>query len=217
MNSEKGIRHSRFNFVRKLFEAISPEAEPASLDLVLSTRAQQTLFEIALRPNPRLSEVSFLGIGSDNIVTQIITRTYGFSPSSGLFQDGFSGSQSDIHELKELFDYVFQQGQIKNVLILGHLHPSGNTKIQDVTFSVEPSDDLLEPSGKYSDIQSDGDIAFYRAFKELNQQFSIPYSAIVANTPEGPKIKIYDIDKLIQVRKYKDLNKIPQVTILLEK
>jgi hypothetical protein len=204
------------NSIRKTIDRILSEPEPPQLDLGISPDAQESLHKLANRPNPRLSEAPFIGLGSRSMITEIVVPQGVFSPNSGLLQDGFLGSRTDINELQQLFDQITRQGRLDEVVILGHLHPSGQTRVKYVTYTLAPNDGLLYPSsGGNSNPQSGGDLAFYKAFHDENLDRGIPYAGIIANTPDGPKLRVYDMDGLTKVKRYSEIDRVPQITVKL--
>lgn len=184
--------------------------EKPAFTLVLPDEAKKVIRDWVLKPNPRLSEVIFIGVGVDNKVDRVYAPDTDFSSRSGLDYDGFSGSRVDPEELDMLVGRVIHDGKLNEVLFIGHLHPSGQPIINGVRHILNPRESLLYPSS--------GDIDSVRKFVELNPQIHIPpYEAIAANTEHGPALRIYSVQGLINTKSYRerDIKKVPQQTITL--
>lgn len=214
---EKGSRDKDFR--RRVTEQLRSIAQAAreklrrgekpALTLVLSDDAKKVIRDWVLKLNPRLSEVTFIGVGVDNKVDRVYAPDTNFSPRSGLGYDGYAGSSVDIEELGKLFDRVTHDGKLDEILFIGHLHPSGETVISGIRHITTPRGSLLYPSIN--------DIKYVKLFVESNPQIHIPYEAIAANTEHGPALRIYSVQSLIKTKssRDRDLKKIPQQTISL--
>ncbi len=191
--------------------------ERQELPVTLSPEVRTQLKELVLRPNPSLAEFVFLGVSTSLSISEVIIANQdGFSDKSGLFQDGFQGSQADKGELARAWDIAYQQGKMNEVIVLGHSHPSGETRVRGITYRVEPSDYLLSPSGgSMGNFADGGDLAFFKAFVEHNPSLNLQYIAIVAITQTGPKVRLYALKDLISVKRASDLESVPSVTYLL--
>lgn len=183
--------------------------EKPAFTLVLSDEAKKVIRDWVLKPNPRLSEVAFIGVGVDNKVDRVYAPDTDFSPRSGLGYNGYVGSAVDIKELDMLLDRVIHDGKLDEMLFIGHLHPSGEAVISGALHIMTPRESLLYPSRN--------DIKYVTKFVESNPQIHIPYEAIAANTEHGPALRIYSVQGLIKTKRYRDhdLKIIPQQTIAL--
>jgi hypothetical protein len=193
--------------------------EDLTLRFELTPNAKRVLGTLVARPNPTLAEFSFLGLGINGVVEEIVVAdTSKYSDKSRLLFSGEYKSTSDKTELEIIFNKVHQDGRIGELLLLGHMHPTGSAIIDGIKYNISPSDTLLEPSGGGSGKggpTSGGDLAFYKEFIRLNPNCS-PMVAIAANTQKGPQLKVYDMAKLVKVKRYHDIDKVPQQTIDLK-
>ena len=57
------------------------------------------------------------------------------------------------------------------------------------------------------------DLWFYKTLFESG--LNVPYAGIAAITKSGPKLKVYEIDKLVKIKRYNDIDRVPQITINL--
>ena len=157
--------------------------------------------------NPNLHEIPFLGVvGEDDRVENIICEP-NFARHSRLHQTGIATftSSVDKNELTHLFQKALSSGKLEKVKMVGHLHPSGETIQGQHRVIIPPSEDLLLPSKS--------DISFMDVLGELNPNQNIDYTAITANTPDGPKLRVYDTKKLVKMKKVRDLDDLPSQTI----
>lgn len=195
------------------------EKSKNSIDISLTSEASQRLSQLVTRPNPTLSEFSFLGLGKEGVVNEIIAMEEN-SPDSGLFKNGFSGSKVDREEILQLFKKLNASGRQKDLMVFGHVHPTGQRKINGVTYVIAPNDLLLDPSMGSSEsggLATGGDLAFFKSFTELNPQLKLPYIGIVANTQGGSMLRIYELKDLLRMKKYNDIDKLSKITINLNK
>ncbi len=194
--------------------------ETNRLKLELSAQAAERLRRLVLRDNPNLAEFPFLGLGQGYTVNDIwVVNESSYSKASGLglLRGGFMESQTDEHEIKELFRRIIVENRLQDFILFGHLHPSGEASIGGVRYILDPSETLLIPSSGDSakgGIVSEGDLGFYSSFLRLNPTLS-PYAAIAANTQQGPKLRVYDMHALGKIKRYSDLEKVPQITLQL--
>lgn len=176
--------------------------------LTLDEESILVLRQIVQSPNPRLAETPFLGIAEGEQNVSIIAEP-DFDRDSGLVQIGQEAfkSSTDLNELNYLFDKAFHLGRFEDIRLLGHLHPSGKMKIGRRTYSLAPSESLLDPS--------DGDKRFLKGLIELNPNQNIEYYAIAGNSPDGPKVRIWYSADLIEAKKARDIERIPSQDISL--
>ena len=194
-------------------------AKERRLEIALDPEVFRPLREILSRPNPKLKEYPFLGLGTPDAVDQFLLLE-GESSSRGLYFINKYVARSDVEQAEsaELFNMVQERGRLDDIVMLGHTHPSGSFRSQPgVDVDLSPSALLLSPSMGTGDggPQSGGDLAYYRYFREYNPHLQIPYAGIAANTPEGPKLRVYLIDELLTIQRYRHIDSVPQVTFLL--
>ena len=211
-SQDKELRRRVTEQLRSIAQATREKlrrGEKPAFTLVLPDEVKKVIRDWVLKPNPRLSEVAFIGVGVDDKVDRVYAPDTDFSSHSGLGYDGFSGSRIDTKELGMLFDRVTYDRKLDEMLFIGHLHPSGEAIISGVRHIRVPSEFLLYPSGN--------DIEYVKKFVESNPQIHIPYEAIAANTEHGPALRIYSVQGLIGAKRYRehDIKKIPQQTIAL--
>jgi len=211
-SQDKDLRRRVTEQLRSIAQATREKlrrGEKPAFTLVLPDEAKKVIRGWVLKPNPRLSEVTFIGVGVDNKVDRVYAPDTDFSPRSGRGHNEYSGSSVDIKELGMLFDRVIHDGKLNEMLFIGHLHPSGEAVISEVRHIITPREYLLYPSSN--------DIKYVRMFVESNPQIHIPYEAIAANTEHGPALRIYSTQGLIKTKRYHshDIKKIPQQTITL--
>lgn len=215
MENNEGSSTGPINYLRGLFER-KGSSETEQIKLALTPSAQARLRTLLDRPNPRLSEFTFIGLGTPDLIDEILVADEEYSENSGLFQGGFSGSRVDQEELRLLFTKLHQSGRTNDLMILGHMHPSGEQTIGNQRFIVTPSEALLSPSMGTRDQGGPtygGDLRFYRSLLELNPQLHLPYAGIAAYTEHGQKLRIYKVNELIKIKRYNDIDKITQKTI----
>lgn len=189
------------------------------IDIILSPEAANYLKSLMSRPNPNLAEFAFLGLGQGNFIDQILAIDEDLSNKTGLFrEEGFSLSRVPTNELAFLSIKLQDAKRVDDVLVIGHFHPFGQKNIDGVTYSINPSEALLEPS---MGSRAEGgptarhDVGFYKWLRTNDPMVEIPYAGIAAMTQNGPKLKIYDIEQLIKIKRYRDVDKVPQTTINL--
>lgn len=179
--------------------------------LVLSDSAKKTIRDWVLKPNPRQSTVSFIGVGTKNTVDTVYAPEGNFSPYSGMDLGGFSGVQTDVEESRLLWEKVDRDGRLGEVSFFGLLHPSGNTTITQGRVSIRsinnPRETLL--------YISKNEAAASLLFAKENPHINLSCEAIAANTEDGPCLRIYLVSELARVKNGKNIWKIPHQTIQL--
>lgn len=172
---------------------------------------------LVLRPNPTLAEFPFLGLGKSGLIDQIlVVNGLDYSADSGLLKKGALSSSVARSELTELFKRLESSGRRNDLIVFGHLHPSGESLVQGRRYILNPSDSLLVPSmGGNGRLLSGGDMAFFKAFKDANPTVRFENVGIVANTPEGPKFRVYNLENLLKIKKYSHIDGVVQQTITL--
>lgn len=179
--------------------------------LVLSDSAKKTIRDWALKPNPKQSEVSFIGVGIKNIVDAVYAPEGNFSPHSGMFLEGFSGAKTDMEESRLLWERVYRDGRLNEVSFFGHLHPSGSMTITQggtiVHFINNPREALLYPSRE--------DVVASDFFAKENPHIDVPCQAIAANTQNGPYLRVYLVSELLKAKHGNNIWKVPYQTIQL--
>lgn len=194
-----------------------PQKETNSLQLEIAPQASEKLRKLVLRDNPSLAEFPFLGLGKNNKVEDIwVVDENLYSERSGLLKNGLLRSQTDKQELEELFRRISTENRLEDLILLGHLHPSGQAVVNGTRYIIAPSDTLLDPSGGFSkkELMGGGDLAFYDSFLKLNPTIS-PYAAIAANTQDGPQLRAFDMRSLVKIKRYTNIDRVPQITISL--
>jgi len=203
-------------FTRGSDHFINKEAE---LDIGLTSEASRHLKSLITRPNPNLAEFAFLGLGQGDLIDQIlVSDVFGLEEKRGLYRenDHFI-SRIENDEWIQLFVELEAIKRSQDLLILGHLHPSGEKHIEGIPLSVSPSNALLEAS--MGDPQEGGpssarDVGFIKGLI-TGAKIDIPYFGIAAITRTGPKLRIYQTNKLIMIKQSNDIYSVPQVTITL--
>jgi len=179
--------------------------------LVLSDSAKKTIRNWVLKPNPRQSEVSFIGVGTNNIVDTVYAPDGDFSPRSGMFLERFSGAKTDMEESRLLWERVYRDGRFNEVSFFGHLHPSGSMTITQGETIVNvinmPREALLYPSKE--------DVAASQLFVKENPHINVPCEAIATNTQNGPCLRIYLVSELLKAKHGNNIWKVPYQTIQL--
>ncbi|QQG41721.1 MAG: hypothetical protein HYV90_00185 [Candidatus Woesebacteria bacterium] len=200
----------------KLFSFLGARKDrETSIEISLTPGASDHLKRMILRPNPELAEFGFFGLGQNGTIDQILdldekdlSYKNGLTHSLGGFSSNVGGN-----EWNGLVQKLIQSGRRGDFLVFGHFHPSGTKRIAGATYHIDPGEALLVPSGgSLRDPTTGGDIGFFKALTELNPNL-VPYMGIAANTKSGPKLRIYEIDKLIKIRRYNDIDHVPQTTI----
>lgn len=183
----------------------------------LTPEVSTKLRQLVLRPNPNLAEFPFLGLGKSGLVDQIlVVNDLDYSADSGLLKNGTLSSSVSRSELTELFKKLESSGRRKDLMVFGHLHPSGESLVQGRRYILNPSDSLLVPSmGGNGKLLSGGDMAFFKSFKEVNPAVRLEHVGIVANTPDGPKFRVYNLENLLKIKKYSHIDGVVQQTIVL--
>ena len=203
------------NYLRSLTG--SADRREGEINISLTPQASLRLKQLVTRPNPTLAEFPFLGLGDQGVIDEVIAPKK-YSSESGLFHSGFSGSRVDETELLELFKKLELSGRQQDLMVFGHLHPTGQKVVKGTRYIVEPSDSLLDPSmgsRESGGPVSGGDLAFIKLFIELNPKVKLPYVGIVADTREGAKLRIYKPKDLLELKKYSDIDKLAKRTITL--
>lgn len=200
-----------------------PQKEKAaSLDIKTTKEASNYLKRLILRPNPRLAEFAFLCIGQENLISKILVanKKY-YSRNSGLYSSSQNswGTSVDGKELIKLGHILQKQAEKKDVhfVVFGHTHPSGEVRSGQDLINIKPSDLLLSPSmGSPEDGGPTWGRDLYVA-KLLYKMIPSPaiYFGIAANTQVGPKFRIYETKGLAKIKRYNDIDKVPQITIKL--
>jgi hypothetical protein len=199
--------------VTDLLARIGASKERKKLDITITPAAAETLKRLMQRPNPRLAEFAFLGLGLNDpqVIDRIVACEGDYSANSGLMQDGQLRIVVNQQELQSLFDQIYQEGLLNKLTLIGHYQPSGTCVVEGVRYVIRPDYSMLEPSaGRSGSLAESGDIQFYKAFIELNPQFSCVHVGIAAHTPQGPKLKMYRIGDLIKLRRYREFEKTAQ-------
>lgn len=197
-------------FLYNLVERLKGKTEKVP-EVNLSVNAGAAILGVVKeKKTDQLSETPFLGIEKDGQIVEVLTSE-GSQAKSRLerVSSGGFAIAVDRNQLAEQFNRADRAGVLDDVTMLGHLHPSGETRLDGVTYVVEPSESLLEPSME--------DIDFARSFTQLNPGSKIKHFGIAANTPSGPQLAIWKVDDLVRVKKFRDLEKIPKQKINLIK
>lgn len=190
-----------------------------TLPITITPEASAFLGRMLLRPNPRLSEFIFFGLGGNEVINEIaVANENSYHPNSGLRVGLLGITTSGVsEEWIEIMQRLEAEDKIDNILVVGHSHPSGRTKIKGVTFTIPASDSLLEPSmgsvfeggpTKAHDLRFAYDLHFDAGFPH-------EYFGIASPTHEGPKFRIYRTEDLTKIKRANDIDKVPQKTIKL--
>ena len=189
------------------------------LDVKLKPEVAQFLRALLLRPNPRSGEFPYLGLGTSGSIDDIFV-TDGAEFSRGLYHVSPSIMQASVEteHFVSLFRSAYDAGRLEEIVLLGHTHPTGKIQSGGTTYEFLDMDWWLHPSmGEKSEggPMNGGDLAFYRAFRELLPEIPLEYVGIAANVGGVPKMKIYAIDELLTIRRYSDIDFVPQQTFSL--
>lgn len=190
-----------------IFDSLKKK-DKAPPNLTLSSEVRTAIRNITAAPNPTLSETPFLGVEDNNQINTVYVNP-NYPRKSGLKQVNPYSFQSvvDKEELSALFNQAYGEGNLQQITLLGHLHPTGEVHTPGTTYQVVPSESLLEPST--------GDLDFARSFINLNPDLKIKYFGITANTPNGPCLAIWRMCDLTGIRKFRDLERTPKQVIVL--
>jgi hypothetical protein len=169
------------------------------------------------RPNPLLSEFMFICLGKNGLIDKIMVASENEYMGRGLTISGVHKSSVDRSEWLILLNKFKKSDRVQDIVALGHLHPTGSRVIGGIKYTVSPSEALLFPStgGPNLGITNGGDLLFFKKLHEHKTQIPTPYVAIAAKTQNGQTVRFYDLEKIIKVKKYRDIDKVPQVTINL--
>jgi hypothetical protein len=187
-------------------------------DLSISDSARLVLKTLAEKPNPNLAEFPFAGIGKGNEITEIVTtEEYDTIFKSGIRKEkGKLTTAVDNGQIIMLFIKLIESGDLNNLLLLGHIHPSGKAILCGIEYEVRPNDSLLQPS-MGSPAQGGpsfgGDVGYIKYMITKDPKHTIPYTGILAVTKTGPKIRAYSSLELINIKRYNDIVRVPQITI----
>lgn len=195
------------NLKNNLVERFSNEDNQPHLYLSESARA--SIAELILRPNPKLCEASFIGVGDGDTTDIIYTPDGNFSLKAAMTD---WGATTDPEELQMLYTRVVKDGRKDNMILYGHLHPSGTTRRVllngDIIKTINNSREaLLYPSS--------GDIQAVQMSASTPGALYTAFEAIAANTEYGPCLRIYRSSELIKAKKNQQVWKIPHQTIRL--
>lgn len=187
---------------------VAKRREVPSVDLELTPEVSEQLRKFLLRPNPTLAEATFLGIGDESLISELlIPEGEKFSSHSGIFKAGLNHTESDVWEEKQLLNRAYQEGKLSKILLRGHSHPTGVAVINGVQHSFSPAEYWLDASS--------GDLEAWRYFAENNPIVDSPYVGIGAVTQDGPKLRVYSTPDIVKVKKWSNIRKVPQKTINL--
>lgn len=188
------------------------------INISLTPEASRHLKSLMCRPNPNLAEFAFLGLGHGSLVDQILVVDEGeLKNKRGLSRrgEGFVSSVS-FEEHMQLSLKLAATGRYQDLIILGHLHPSGIKKVEGKYYVIGKDDGLLEPSmGSPSEggPASNGDLGFFRELLEEKPEHNVIYAGIAAVTKSGPKLRLYKASEMVKIKRYNDIDKVPQITI----
>lgn len=157
-------------------------------------------------------------LGKDSVVDQILTANpFEYSPDSGLNVGRVYKSSPARSEWDDLLGKLRASGRIKDIIALGHSHPTGSAIMGGARYTITPSDSLLSPSGGSPQfgISNLGDLLHFKSIYAVNSVLPVKYVAIAAQTGNGPMVRLYDLGEIIKVKRYKDVDRVPQITIAL--
>lgn len=192
-----------FDGIKESLKKVKSKEKTNKPGLTFDEQSLDSVREIYGVDNPNLHEIPFLGVVDDQgNVEQIICEPK-FPRQSRLKQVGGAvfASTVDKRELAHLFQKADDQGNLKKVKLVGHLHPTGETRIGQQKFSVPATEYSLDPSEE--------DISFMSELGKLNPDFNFNHTAITSDTPTGPKMRIFKTEELTKVRKASQLDKLP--------
>lgn len=193
------------DFERKVHVSLAPEARGHLRGLVM-------------RPNPNLEEFAFLGLGRGSLIDRILTADRKDLEKQGLkIENGLISTGVGADEVRLLFKKLKETEGSFDILLLGHLHPSGAFLLNGKPYYLSPRADLLVPSMGSPEEGGPTGSSDLKFFKELHEKVvKIPFMGIVANMDSGPRLRLYKTDKLIKIKRYNDIDKVPQTTIDLQ-
>lgn len=121
----------------KFLERLEPrEKEPVNINL--SNKSQDIVRDIVFEPNPKLSEIPFLGTKEGQNIEIRVSKKYNRDSQLKQSDESFVSSV-DKKELADLFKSVSSENLLNQVVLLGHLHPSGEAIIKSKRYEVRPS------------------------------------------------------------------------------
>lgn len=188
------------NFKRK-------ETEIAGV--TLTEEAKNRLNILVTESNPDWAMLPFIGVGNGTVVEQIISSSP-FVTNTQL--EPTSMINVDPNQLEALLREVLQKDLQDKIICIGFTYPSGEIKRHGITYTLDPSDTHLELTGgaigrgkKYNE---GGMISAFRDLRNNNPNLPFSYTALAAQTPDGPKIKLHRVSDLERVLNFRDLDKI---------
>ena len=199
-----------FNGIRETFKKAKSKERKQVKPLMFDDQSLNAIRQIYEVDNPNLHEIPFLGVVDENGNVEQVICEPNFPRQSRLKQVGgvVFNSSVDKNELAHLFQKADSQGILKRVKLVGHLHPTGQTKIGHQTYSVPATEYSLDPS--------ENDISFMNELGRLNPDFSFDHTAITSETPNGQKMRIYNTKELSTVKKASQLDKISRQDVDLK-
>lgn len=198
--------------MERFFRAFKQKEEkPAEISLVITDHAKNHLVKLMTRPNPKLAEFMFLGLGKEGIIDQILVSDENRFLNKGIvIVGGVVKTSVNEDDYLKLLENLVDSGREEEVLVFGHTHPTGTFRLGGTKFIVEPSYEMLIPSNGVGN-----DVRFAKELMERLTMIPRPYYGIAAETEDGPKLRVYKTHELARVKKVSQIHKLSQATLSL--
>jgi hypothetical protein len=173
----------------------------------IADSAAAYLRELMWRPNPNLAEFAYLGLGNGQEIDTILAIEEDLS----LRELNADPPKLQGKEIRPLFEKLMQSGRQNEFMMFGHSHPIGIKLVNGKYYFVAPGKKLLDPSmGKRTDggPATGWDIGFFKWLYE--SVVEVPYVGISTNFNGKTQLRVYETEKLIQIKRARDLRKIPR-------
>jgi hypothetical protein len=196
------------------------DKEPPTIPVEMTEASKKFLKKMLVRPNPTLAEFMFFGLGTGNVVDQILVADEKKYLSHGLVQKNAYSYISSVHvnEFTILLEKLKSSGRMDHVMVVGHTHPSGEFVQGRYLYKLAPDSSLLIPSmgsENRGGPTSAHDLKFAVDIVNKLTMFPHPFFGIAAETEEGHKLRIYNTLDLASIKKRKEIDTILQATISL--